>query len=107
MVIWIFSLYEAHLYRYDEFNNYYNADGQPDAPPRFNNNRRQDNYGISLGISGTLNIKDDDYDPADDFANEYEQEDDDGDDEHMGHYDNIYLNIGKEIVVKKGIEEYD
>jgi len=80
---------------YDEFNNYYNSDGQPDTPPRFNNNRRQDNR----------HDYEDDYDPADDFANEYEQDDDDGDDEHMGHYDNIYLNIENKKTLAKCLKD--
>ena len=45
--------------------------------------------------SKLANYPDEDYDPADDFANEYEQDDEGDDDEHLGHYDNIYLNIGK------------
>jgi hypothetical protein len=79
---------------YDEFNNYYNADGQPDAPPRYNNNRRQDDrHGY-----------DDDYDPADDFVNEYEQ-DEDGDEDDLGHYDNIYLNIENKKTLAKCLKD--
>lgn len=49
---------------------------------------------VTKNIPKRANFADDDYDPADDFVNEYEQ-DDDGDEDDLGHYDNIYLNIGK------------
>jgi len=49
---------------------------------------------ITLNLA---NFADEDYDPADDFVNEYEEDEEGDDDEHLGQYDNIYLNIGKMV----------
>lgn len=82
--------FDTHGGWFDEYDNYYNADGQPATPPEYD----EDNLGDFDDI-------------ADALAREYDMYDDDDGEEHLGHYDNIYLNIENKRVLANYLKDQE
>lgn len=78
------------MIRYDEYDNYYDADGNPATDPEYSEEDDEEGIiGLKRGLF--LNYIDEDVD-VEKLAKDYADDEEEGDE--LEHYENLYLNTG-------------